>query len=239
VNIDLSGKGALVTGAGRSAFEGNPPDMVGGGTVLFVSEEEEMWSGPPDSEEAGSPNVVGAIAMAAATRFLESDLGWEWVIRHERELTSYALARLNEIPGMTIYGPNDPSLAEDRLGVIAFNLENRDHQLTAAVLSHEYAIGTRTGGFCAHPYLMRLFGVSHERVHQLRDEVSCGDRRGMPGAVRISFGCYTTREDVDAAVGALWAIQRGEWQGDYLQNPKSGEYKPIETKSDPAGWFNL
>jgi cysteine desulfurase/selenocysteine lyase len=231
------GCGALI--GPRSAFEGNPPDMVGGGTVLFVSEEGEMWSGPPDSEEAGSPNVVGAIAMAAATRFLERDLGWEWLVNHERELTSYALARLNEIPGLTVYGPRDPDLKEDRLGVIAFNMAGVDHQLTAAILSHEYAIGTRTGGFCAHPYLMRLFGVSHERAHQLREEVSCGDRRGMPGAVRISFGCYNTREDVDAVVGALGAIQRGEWRGKYEQNPRSGEYCPLESKTDPAGWFNL
>ena len=231
------GCGALI--GPRSAFEGNPPDMVGGGTVLFVSEEEEMWSGPPDSEEAGSPNVVGAIAMAAATRFLEHHLGWEAVIRHERALTSYALGKLNEIPGLTIYGPRDASLKEDRLGVIAFNLEKVDHQLTAAILSHEYAIGTRTGGFCAHPYLMRLFGVSHDRVHELREEVSCGDRRGMPGAVRISFGCYSSQDDVDALVGALWAIQSGEWRGDYRQNPLSGEYKPAESKTDPAGWFNL
>jgi cysteine desulfurase / selenocysteine lyase len=223
----------------RSAFEGAMPEVVGGGTVLFVSEEEEMWSGPPESEEAGSPNVVGAVAMAAAARFLSEDLGWDRIVAHEHELTSYALDKLNRLPGLAIYGPRDPALPEDRLGVIAFNLEKTDHQLTAAVLSHEYAIGTRTGGFCAHPYLMRLFGVSSERVHQLRDEVSCGDRRGMPGAVRISFGFYNTRADVDAVVDALWEIQRGHWRGNYVQNVKSGEYRPTETKTDPAGWFEI
>src|SRR3954451_21882200 len=72
------GCGALV--GPSSAFQGSVPDLVGGGTVLFVSEEEEMWSGPPESEEAGSPNVVGAIAMAAAARFLSHELGWDWVI---------------------------------------------------------------------------------------------------------------------------------------------------------------
>ena len=231
------GCGALV--GPRSAFEGGVPDQVGGGTVLFVSEEEEMWSGPPESEEAGSPNVVGAVAMAAAARFISDDLGWDWVIQHERDLTSYALGKLNEIPGLLVYGPRDPALQQDRLGVIAFNLAKVDHQLTAAILSHEYAIGTRTGGFCAHPYLMRLFDVTPERAHQLREEVSCGDRRGMPGAVRMSFGFYNSREDVDAAVNALWAIQRGEWRGDYRQNIKSGEYRPVESNTDPAGWFEI
>lgn len=231
------GCGALV--GPTTAFSGKRPDLVGGGTVLFVSEEEEMWSAPPESEEAGSPNVVGAIAMAAAARFLSEDLGWDWIVQHERELTSYALEKLNAIPGLTIYGPHDPALPHDRLGVIAFNLEKVDHQLTAAILSHEYAIGTRTGGFCAHPYLMRLFGVSTERAHELREEVSCGDRRGMPGAVRISFGFYSSREDVDAVIAALWDIQNGKWRGKYVQNVKSGEFCPTETKADPIGWFNL
>ncbi|HEX8219583.1 MAG TPA: aminotransferase class V-fold PLP-dependent enzyme [Chloroflexia bacterium] len=223
----------------RSAFEGGIPELVGGGTVLFVSEEEEMWGGPPDSEEAGSPNVVGAVAMAAAARFLSDDLGWEAVVRHERELTSYALEKLNELPGLTIYGPRDPALPQDRLGVIAFNLEKVHHQLTAAILSHEYAIGTRTGGFCAHPYLMRLFGIGTDSVHTLRDEVSGGDRRNMPGAVRMSFGFYSTRDDVDAIMQALWDIQRGKWGGDYTQNPKSGEYKPTSEVTSPVGWFSI
>lgn len=223
----------------RSAFEGGIPELVGGGTVLFVSEEEEMWGGPPDSEEAGSPNVVGSIAMSAAARFLEEGLGWGTVVRHERELTTYALQKLNEIPGLTIYGPRDPSLPQDRLGVIAFNLEKVNHQLTAAILSHEYAIGTRTGGFCAHPYLMRLFGFGHERVHDLREEVISGDRRNMPGAVRMSFGFYSTQADVDAIIAALWEIQNGHWLGDYTQNPKSGEYKPTSGETSPVGWFSI
>lgn len=232
------GCGALI--GPKSAFDGKMPDLVGGGTVLFVSEDDQMWGGPPDSEEAGSPNVVGAVAMAAAARFLQDDLGWEWIVRHEQELTSYALQQMNEIPGLHIYGPCDPHLPRDRLGVIAFNLRDVDHQLCAAILSHEHAIGTRTGGFCAHPYLMRLFGVTGDAVAQLRDEVSCGDRRNMPGAVRISFGFYSTQEDVDAAVSALRQIANGRWQGEYLQNPKSGEYKPVDMeKSSPEGWFTI
>ncbi len=177
--------------------------------------------------------------MAAATRFLSDYLGWDWVVRHEQDLTSYALEKLNAIPGLVVYGSNDPSLPEDRLGVIAFNLANVDHQLTAAVLSHEYAIGTRTGSFCAHPYLMRLFGVPAERAQEIREQISCGDRRNMPGAVRISFGFYNSRDDVDAVVDALWDIQRGHWRGDYQQNIRSGEYKPLGAKTDPDGWFSL
>jgi selenocysteine lyase/cysteine desulfurase len=231
------GCGALIGPC--SVFADHVPDLVGGGTVLFVSEEEELWKEAPDSEEAGSPNVVGAIAMAATCRFIERELGWDWVVEHERDLTSYALAQLKEIPGLKIYGPSDPQLPHDRLGVISFNLAEVDHRLTAAVLSHEHGIGTRTGCFCAHPYIMRLFGLSMEQVHELRDEMACGDRRRMPGAIRISFGFYNTREDVDAVVNALWEINRGAWRGTYHQDIKSGEYNPIEEGTNPRGWFSL
>jgi selenocysteine lyase/cysteine desulfurase len=231
------GTGVLI--GPRAAFEGGIPELVGGGTVLFVSEEDEMWDEAPESEEAGSPNVVGAVAMAAATRFLEHGLGWDWLVRHERELTSYALERLNEIPGLIIYGPRDPLLKEDRLGVIAFNLAEVDHQLAAAVLSHEYAIGTRTGGFCAHPYLMRLFGVGPDRSRALQEEVAGGDRRNMPGALRMSFGFYNSKDDVDAIVDALWKIHKGEWKGEYRQNTRSGEYRPTSQATNPLGWFDV
>ena len=231
------GTGVLI--GPQSAFEGHTPDLVGGGTVLFVSEEAELWGSPPESEEAGSPNVVGAVAMAAATRFLSDYLTWEWIITHERDLTSYALGKLNEIPGLTIYGPSDPMLPDDRLGVIAFNLEKVDHQLCAAILSHEYGIGTRTGSFCAHPYLMSLFGVGPDNIHEIQHQISCGDRRGMPGAVRVSFGFYNSREDVDAVVSALWDIQNGNYRGDYVQNIRSGEFKPTSTNTAPAGWFEI
>lgn len=231
------GSGVLI--GPTEAFTGGTPDLVGGGTVVFVSEESVMWTEPPDSEEAGSPNVPGAIAMAAAAKFLEDELGWDWLIEHERSLTSYALVSLRTVPGITIYGPDDPELNEDRLGVIAFNLAKVNHYLAAAILSHEYGIGTRVGCFCAHPYLMHLFHVSHEEVHQLSIELGEGDRRNIPGAIRISFGFYNTREDVDAVVAAIKNINAGQWQGEYRQNKKTGEFLPISGKTSPEGWFNF
>jgi cysteine desulfurase / selenocysteine lyase len=231
------GSGVLI--GPTQAFTGGTPDLVGGGTVLFVSEESVMWTEPPDSEEAGSPNVPGAIAMAAAARFLEEDLGWDWLVHHERDLTSYALTKLSEIPGLTIHGPANPSLPEDRLGVIAFTMPGLNHYKVAAILSHEYAIGTRVGCFCAHPYLMHLFHVSHDTIEQLQDQIGHGDRRNIPGAIRISFGFYNTRADVDAVAAALWDIHNRRWQGEYTQNIKTGEYSPVAGKSSPEGWFAI
>jgi selenocysteine lyase/cysteine desulfurase len=231
------GSGALV--GPIEAFKGGAPELVGGGAVLFVSEESVLWSDPPDNEEAGSPNVPGAIAMGVATRFLQEDLGWDWLVEHERDLTSYAIARLNEIPGLTIYGPRDAALPEDRLGVIAVTLADVNCHLAAAILSHEYAIGTRVGCFCAHPYLMHLFHVPQALIDKLSDEIGAGDRRNIPGALRLSFGFYNSREDIDAAVYALAQINDHKWQGHYEQDLKSGDFASTDGKTSPDGWFEL
>jgi selenocysteine lyase/cysteine desulfurase len=114
-----------------------------------------------------------------------------------------------------------------------------NHYLVAAVLSHEYGIGTRVGCFCAHPYLIHLFHVTHETIHRLSDEISHGDKRNFPGAVRISFGFYNTREDVDAAATALWQISQRKWQGEYQQDKKTADFSPVTGKTSPEGWFSL
>jgi selenocysteine lyase/cysteine desulfurase len=231
------GAGVLI--GPSEAFRG-APDLVGGGAVLYVSQEEVIWAEPPDNEEAGSPNVPGVIAMAAAARFITEDLGWDWLVHHERDLTSYALQRMNEIPGLVIYGPRDPALPGDRLGVISFQIGEMDHGLTGAIMSHEYGIGTRSGCFCAHPYLMRLFHVSREDSLGVRDRIVQGDKTHVPGAVRISFGFYNTRADVDTAMEALWDIHDRKWRGDYRQDPHTGEYVPAgAARTDPTPWLNL
>ena len=227
------GAGVLV--GPRAAFADGDPFLAGGGAVDLVDLDEVVWTDPPEREEAGSPNVVGAVALAAAVEEFER-LGWEAILAHERDMAARLRKAVADVPGVTVLGPG-PGV--ETLPVVSFTVDGVPPALVAARLSAEHAIGVRHGCFCAHPYLMHLFHVSSERVHQLREEVSCGDRRGMPGAVRISFGFYNTRPEVDAAVDALWSIQRGKWRGHYHQNVKSGEYKPTETGTDPAGWFSF
>lgn len=231
------GAGVLI--GPRKTFEASTPFLVGGGAVLFVSEEEEIFNDLPDREEAGSPNTVGAVAMAAAATFLSETLGWDRVIAHERELTAYALRHLAEVPGVVIYGPHDPSLPEDRLGVLSFTMEGYDHRLVAAILSYEHAIATRTGCFCAHPYLMQLFGVEPGQVCELRDQLKAGDKRRMPGAVRISFGFYSRHEDVDAVVDGLLAIRAGQVRGRYQQEISTGDYFPESGGFELERYFSL
>ncbi len=119
----------------------------------IVTLDSVTWAGTPDRDEAGSPNVIGAVALAAAIRHLEA-IGMEAVSAHEAELTTHLLERLPEIPGLEIYGDPNPARADYRLGVIPINLKGISHFLVAAILGHEFGIGVRNGCFCAPPYLL-------------------------------------------------------------------------------------
>lgn len=231
------GAGALI--GAYEDLEAEVPDLVGGGGVLFVSEESAVFNALPHRAEAGSPNVVGAVAMAAAANFITKELTWDWLVEHERTLTRHALKRLGAIEGVSIYGPTDPSLPEDRLGVVSFNLAGHDYRQVASILQHEYAIGTRTGCFCAHPYLIRLFDVPACEVDALRDRLVEGDRSEMPGAVRMSFSFFNRLEDIDLLADALEAIAAGRWAGEYRQDPATGDFVPVGAPVDYAAWFSL
>ncbi len=164
------GAGVLV--GPRCAF-GPTPDQTGGGTVNAVTTDTVAWADLPDREEAGSPNVLGAIALAAATRAL-TEIGLDRIAAHESELTRYAIERLAEVPGLRIHGPTDTSGPTAKLGVIPFTIDKIDHTLIAAVLGYEHGVGVRSGCFCAHPYVAHLLSLDQSRH----------DGLGRPGAPR-------------------------------------------------------
>jgi selenocysteine lyase/cysteine desulfurase len=217
------GSGALI--GRRDTFETGDPDMTGGGTVEIVTLEDVVWAGPPDREEAGSPNTVGAIALAAAIRQLE-EIGMQSVAEHEASLTAYALEKLPAIPGLRLYGDTDPAHSRARLGVIPLQLAGLSHFLVSSVLGYEYGIGVRSGCFCAHPYILHLLGLSQAESRQVRERMLAGDKADMPGLIRASFGLYNTMDDIDALVEALGCIAQGKYRGKYVQNTASGEYLP-------------
>jgi cysteine desulfurase / selenocysteine lyase len=217
------GSGALV--GRRDTFEEGEPEYRGGGEVEIVTLDEVVWSEPPERDEAGSPNTVGAVALAAAIRQLEK-VGMDRVAAHEAELTEYALSRLSRLPGVTVYGDNDPKNAANRLGVIPANVDGVIHYLTAAVLGYEFGIGVRNGCFCAHPYILHLLGVNDEHSRLVRGQMLNHDRRSVPGMVRISFGLYNTLDEVDAVVEGLDCVAHGKYRGHYLQDTESGAYTP-------------
>ena len=230
------GTGALI--GRRDVFEEGSPDLRGGGTVKVVTTDSVEWADAPDRDEAGSPNVVGAVALAAAIGEL-SRLGMGEIEEHERQLTAYALRRLGRIRGLHLFGERDPDRPAERLGVVTFEIEGVTHFLVAAVLSAEYGIGVRTGCFCAHPYVLQLLGLPEPEVRRVRAELLADDRRRMPGLVRVSFGLYNSTAEVDVLAEALERIVRREWKGDYVQDRASGEFQPAGGNPELPEFFDV
>ena len=216
------GTGALVA-CGR-ALEGGEPLLRGGGAIELVTLDDVVWADAPERYEAGSPNVVGAVALGAACRTL-GQLGMERVAAHERALSARLTAGLARVPGLRPLALwDDPAV--DRVGLASFELEGYRHPLLAAILSAEHAIGVRHGCFCAHPLMTHLLGVADEELERLRAEVRAGARVQLPGAVRASFGLGTTAEDVDRLVDALAEIAHSGPRWGYVHDGAHDEYRP-------------
>jgi selenocysteine lyase/cysteine desulfurase len=230
------GLGVLI--ANRRAFTEGDPDYVGGGTVDVVSIDHVLWTDVPEKEEAGSPNVVGAIALAKALQVIQ-EVGMDNVAAHEARLTRYALHRMKKIPGITIFGSTDEDDVDNRLGVISFNVGDMPHALVASILNYESAIGVRNGCFCAHPYIKSLLDVSKEENEALEERIIHKDRSIIPGAVRMSFGIYNDESEIDIFIKALEKISRNEIEGEYILTKKTGEYRPKGFEMNFDKYFKL
>lgn len=221
----------------REFFAGGPPTVAGGGTVKLVTDDDIIWAEAPYLEEAGSPNVTGAVALAKALQILES-IGMERVAQHERELTGHLLRRLAGIRGIRVYGDRDTAPGTDRVGVVPILAEGYEHALLAAILGYEYGIGVRHGCFCAHPYLLRLLNVSAEQSEANAARVRGGNHHGLPGFVRISLGIYNTTAEIDTLAEALTTIMREGPRGSY-RPAAAGQYRPEHFEFDLSGHFTL
>jgi cysteine desulfurase/selenocysteine lyase len=230
------GTGALI--GRRDTFERGEPEYRGGGTIEIVTVDRVEWAGAPDRDEAGSPNVAGAVALAASIKAL-NQIGMEAIAEHEAKLTTYTLEHLKSIAGIEIYGETELATVRDRLGVIPLNVKGMSHFKAAAILGTEYGIGVRNGCFCAHPYLLHLLQLSAEESERVRHDILVDNRRDMPGLVRVSFGMYNTTAEVDVLIEALQHITRGEYRGHYAQAVKSGEYYATGWQPDLAQYFKL
>ena len=222
------GAGALI--GPRSVFETGDPFLAGGGAVDLVDLDEVIWTEPPDREEAGSPNVIGAVAFGAAMAEL-GRIGWEAVTAHEAALSARLHDGLRAIDGVQVLGPG-PDI--DTLAVAAFTVDGMHHALVAARLSAEWGIGVRHGCFCAHPYLLRLLGVGAGGLAEARAAVLRGDRREIPGAVRASCGLGTSSDDVDSLLTAVSTLAEGKPPPvDYAQDDVTGDFWP---QGQVRGW---
>ena len=190
-------------------FDNADPYIPGGGTVIYVTEDDVYYTKSPDRHQGGTPNIAGAIALAESLNFL-SDVGLENIRHHEIELTDYALGKLKTIPEIQILG-NIKS--KNRLGVISFNIGELNNNLVSMVLNYESAIATRNGCFCAHPYLHFLLGLTD--TTELRAKLVKGEEVDLPGAVRLTIGIYNTKEEIDELIRMLNIISRKQWKANY------------------------
>lgn len=193
------GTGVLV--GPKDFFNSVAPDYKGGGTIDFVSHKYVKWAEAPERDEAGSPNIMGVVALSTSIKTLER-LGMDKISQWEEILTNYTLTRIKNIPDIEIY--IDPNDTKNHISIIPFNIKGMSHSMTSKILSYEFGISTRDGCFCAHPYVTKILDLSPEEV-LYEIEHNGGEK---PGMVRLSFGLYNSLEEIDALVIALNTIVR-------------------------------
>jgi len=175
-----TGVGALF--GRRELLEAMPPFIGGGSMIRKVSKELITWADLPAKFEGGTPAIAEAIGFGAAVRWLH-ELGLPAIHSAEAELTAYALDRVAEVPGLTIFGP---PAGDDRGGIISLAMEGvHSHDISEILDRHGIAV--RAGHHCAQVLMQRL---------------------GVPATTRASFAVYNTRAEVDRLVDALLDVRR-------------------------------
>jgi len=154
-----------------------PPFLGGGSMIRKVTREGTTYADPPARFEAGTPAIAQAIGMASALRWMDS-VGMEAIREHEQEIAAYALARLDEVPGLRVFGP---PAGPERLGPVSFELDGV-HAHDVSEILDRHGVAVRAGHHCAQPLM---------------------DRLGIPATARASFGVYTTPEEIDRLVEGL------------------------------------
>ena len=163
----------------RELLDAMSPYEGGGSMIKSVTFEATTFAESPTKFEAGTPNIAGAIGLAAAVDYLNG-LGMDRVAAYEDELLSYATQRLLSIDGLRLFGT-----AAHKVAVLSFALESAHPHDIGTILDAE-GIALRTGHHCAQPLMQRY---------------------GVPAMARASFACYNTRHEVDALVSALGKVR--------------------------------
>ena len=155
-----------------------PPYMGGGEMIKRVSFEQTTFNELPYKFEAGTPDYIATTGLAQAIDYV-CQLGMDSIEAHERDLAQYAVSRLQQIPGMHLYGPM--AYGAEGAGPLSFNVEGI-HHLDMGTLLDRLGVAVRTGHHCAEPLMHRL---------------------GVDGTVRASFGLYNTRAEIDVLVSSI------------------------------------
>jgi cysteine desulfurase / selenocysteine lyase len=160
-----------------------PPFLGGGSMIRKVTREGTTYADVPARFEAGTPAIAQAIGMGAAIEWLDTELGMDAVRDHERAIADYALAKLAEVPGLTVFGP---PRGPERLGPVSFEIDGI-HAHDVSEILDRHGVAVRAGHHCAQPLM---------------------DRLGITATARASFGVYTTTEEIDRLVDGLEDARR-------------------------------
>ena len=166
----------------RNILNAMPPWMGGGDMISKVTLDGSTWNDLPYKFEAGTPSIAEAIGLGFAVDYL-TKVGMDNIHKHEQVMTEYALERLAEVPGVTVYGPS----AEKKGAVAAFTV-NGIHAHDVAQLLDSYGVAVRAGHHCAMP---------------LHDDVLC-----VPATSRASFYLYNTPQEIDIFIDALYQVKK-------------------------------
>jgi cysteine desulfurase / selenocysteine lyase len=165
----------------RELLEAMPPLLGGGHMIARVDDFESTWAEPPAKFEAGTMPVAEAIGLGAAVEWL-GRIGMDAVWAHAQDVVGYALERLSEVPGLTLYGPRDLSIHG---AAVSFALDGIHPHDVAEILGRQ-GVCVRAGHHCAQPLMRRL---------------------GVGATSRASFAIHSTREDVDRLVEGLGPVR--------------------------------
>ncbi|HEY8362480.1 MAG TPA: aminotransferase class V-fold PLP-dependent enzyme [Tissierellaceae bacterium] len=180
------GIGVLV--APKEIFFSGFSEQIGGGTVKFVSTNNVIWLEPPQKEEAGTPNLMGVVALSASIKTL-SNINMESIEKYERNLTQYAIDLMKNIPNLILY---DDMNVNEKVSIISFNMSDIDHNQLAYILAGEGGIAVRNGCFCAQPYVQKLLKISENEMERYANDLNLP----RPGLVRVSFGLYNDINEI-------------------------------------------
>jgi cysteine desulfurase / selenocysteine lyase len=165
----------------RELLEAMPPFLGGGHMIARVGDFESTWAEPPAKFEAGTMPVAEAIGLGAAVDWLAAT-GMDAVREHGRDVTTYALERLADVPGLTLHGTLDP---EQRGSLVSFALDGVHPHDVAEILGRE-GVCVRAGHHCAQPLMRRL---------------------GAPASTRASIAVHNTHEDIDRLIDGLGTVR--------------------------------
>jgi len=221
----------------RELLTNRVPDVVGGGTVAYVSSEEHVYlADPVHREEGGTPAIVESIRAGLVFK-LKDAVGVDVIRAYEADFVDRAIAAWSPNPNIEVLG----NLDADRLSIVSFVVRKPagrylHHNFVVALLNDLFGIQSRGGCSCAGPYGHRLLGIDSERSHEFEREIAHGCEGIKPGWVRVNFNYFISEPAFRYIVDAVNLVADHGWAlvSDYRFDPVTGLWRHRDGATEPA-----